>query len=716
MKRFPTLILLILITLTLNVSFKAAGEVDATFKASAYAPNNYNNGTYQTNGTVLTTVALPDGKILVGGQFTVAGGIARNGVARLNADGSLDTTFNPPDLFARGGNANALIQAIGIQSDGSIILGGLFGVINTEYTDLIRLNPDGSLDSSFNQTSTNGNFINRILIKPNDSIIVFACNVTQYDRNGFLVRNFESSGNCSYSVAAQQDEKVLVASQSALRYNNDGSLDSSFTIARASGLIRKIIVQPDGKILIAGDFSTVNGFAQNEIARLNADGTLDRSFNANGTGASGSVYDLILEVDNKILIFGSFWTFNGVNQRFIARLNSDGTLDASFNSPFTGSSITGLKFANVLSDGKILLTDSADNLLRLNSDGTIDNTFNAAALQFGGTVVDIVQQPDGKIIAGGSFTMANGIMRNSIARYNIDGSFDESFMRVDYFPNTNFYVRKIMLQPDGKILVFAGGNILLRLNSDGTRANSFTFNGYVEDFAVQPDGKIIVNGNTRLLPDGAIDNTFDSPSVSGVKITVIQPDGKILIGGIFGQVNGVARSGIARLNADGTLDYTFNPPYGIQGGELGAIALGPDGKILLGGAFTSVNGVPRKSFARLNGDGSLDTDFNPDFGSTQLAPFTVQADGKILIGMDISSGSGNGISSRKIARLNSDGTIDASFIISSGANSYINKIIIQSDGKILLGGGFTRINGISAVGIARLLVQTTKSRKRVRFF
>ncbi len=714
MKNYLSLILLVLFTLTLNISLKAAGEVDTTFKASAYAPNNYNNGTNRTNGTILTTVVEPDGKILVGGQFTVAGGVAHNGIARLNADGSLDTTFNPPDLFARGGNSSALVQAIGIQSDGSIILGGLFGVVNTEYTDFIRLSPEGLLDNNFNRPSRNGNFISGIAIESDDSIVVSACQVTRYDRNGVFVRNFESSGSsCFNSVTVQPDGKTIAASLSALRYNNNDSVDSSFTIAQTNGLIRKIITQSDGKILIAGDFSTVNGFAQNKIARLNADGTLDGSFNANAAGANGSVYDAVLGVDNKILIIGNFTTFNGVDRKFIARLNTDGTLDTSFSSPFMTGSITGLKFANILNDGKILLTDNADNLLRLNSDGTIDNTFNAVAFQFGGSVVEIVQQPDGKIIAGGSFTMANGETRNSIARYNIDGSLDDSFSLADYFPNTNFYVRKIMLQPDGKILVFAAGLNLLRLNSDGTRDNSFTFTGYVEDFAIQPDGKIIVNGNTRLLPDGAVDNTFNSPSVSGVKITVIQPDGKILIGGIFGQVNGVARGGIARLNADGTLDFTFNPPYGIQGGELVEVVLAPDGKIVLGGGFTSVNGVPRKSFARLNSDGSLDTDFNPNFGDAGLGPIAVQADGKILVGIVTGSA---GITNYKYARLNADGTIDTSFIVTTGANSFINKITIQTDGKILLGGSFTGINGTPAVGIARLLAQTTKSRKRFRFF
>jgi len=167
----------------------------------------------------------------------------------------------------------------------------------------------------------------------------------------------------------------------------------------------------------------------------------------------------------------------------------------------------------------------------------------------------------------------------------------------------------------------------------------------------------------------------------------VQPDGNILIGGSFSSVLGAGRNNIARLNTDGTLDATFDPN---ANSAVYSIAVQADGKIMIGGGFTSLspNGgaaVVRNRIARLNVDGTLDATFDPNannFSSTYLYSIVVQADGKILIGGQFAFLSPNGGATavrNYIARLNADGTLDATF--DPNANNEVDSIAVQADGK-----------------------------------
>ena len=179
---------------------------------------------------------------------------------------------------------------------------------------------------------------------------------------------------------------------------------------------------------------------------------------------------------------------------------------------------------------------------------------------------------------------------------------------------------------------------------------------------------------------GSLDSAF-APTVPGaVDAIAVQPDGKILIGGSFTAVDGTARSNIARLNANGTLDASFAAS---ASQSVVALAVQPDGKILLGGYFTTVNGEPRNRIARLNPDGTLDTAFDPD-ADNEVRALAVQADGKILIGGGF--GHVHGTVRNHIARLNPDGTLDTAF--NSGVGNTVLAIAVQPDGKVVLGGGF----------------------------
>jgi uncharacterized delta-60 repeat protein len=154
------------------------------------------------------------------------------------------------------------------------------------------------------------------------------------------------------------------------------------------------------------------------------------------------------------------------------------------------------------------------------------------------------------------------------------------------------------------------------------------------------------------------------------------------------------------LNADGSLDNTFDPGSGTDQSIL-TLAMQPDGKILIGGNFASYNNITRSRIARLNANGSLDATFDPGFGANQkILTLSIQPDGKIIIGGEFTSY--NGTARNRIARLNSDGSLDASFDPGSGADLSVRTISIQTDGNIIIGGDFTSYNDLGRNRLARI--------------
>jgi uncharacterized delta-60 repeat protein len=340
-------------------------------------------------------------------------------------------------------------------------------------------------------------------------------------------------------------------------------------------------------------------------------------------------------------------------------------------------------------DGKMLVAGyfssvggyTRNHLVRLNTDGTVDATFNPNP---DGDVNCVVVQDDGKIVVGGWFNTIGGQARNYIARLNADGTVDSTFD-----PNAGYAVNCLALQPDGKILL--GG----------------------EFDTLQPNGAATATARHRIArvnADGSLDTSFDPNPSNSVNCLLLQPNGKIVLGGGFTtlQPNGAAtqttRNFIARVNADGTLDTTFDPN---ANNGVRSLALQPDGKIVLGGLFTTLqpNGAasvtPRDYIARVNVDGSLDTSFDPngarEFPISSITALAFQADGDLLFG-----------GQSHLARANADGSLDPTFGIR--VSGHIWDVAIQSNGLVLIAGGFNSIRPpssstgfISHPGFARLL-------------
>ncbi|PYJ04426.1 MAG: hypothetical protein DME25_09980, partial [Verrucomicrobia bacterium] len=371
-----------------------------------------------------------------------------------------------------------------------------------------------------------------------------------------------------------------------------GDVDLGFNPA-ISESVSAVAVQSDDKVLIGGSFTNVNGAARTNVARLKPDGSLDTAFQNGLAGANNTVRCIVVQSDGKVLIGGAFTAVNGAARNGIARLNPDGSLDSNFVS-------------------------SASSVLSLAS------------------------QADGKVVVGGGWNSSTGTVRYALsARLNTNGSPDANFQTqvagscAVPWACTTPSVNSVAVQADGKVLVgglFTAVNgatryAIVRLNPDGTLDSSFTALNWQDNF-----------GN-----NGAANSI------------VLQPDGKIFVGGIFNYLNATARGSVARLNSGGTVDTSFLNGLAGANGNVNAVALQPDGKVLVGGVFSSVNEMTRNGIARLNSDGSLDT------------------------------GVQNGMSG-----------------ISGGFISYVQSVAVQSDGKVLIAGGFTSVNGVARNGFARL--------------
>ncbi|HLM61800.1 MAG TPA: FG-GAP-like repeat-containing protein, partial [Pyrinomonadaceae bacterium] len=342
------------------------------------------NSTGSNYGRIRAITVQPDGKILLGGYFTSAGGRTRRAVVRINPDGTIDTTFGDPGIEQFFYTS---IAALVVQPDGKILVGGDFDLVNGQTRrHIIRLNTDGSLDTSFNANVDD--VVYSIGLQPDGKVLISGffstidgqqvSRLSRLNANGSLDTSFNRGSDfaTAYSINVLPDGKILApGSQVGLpnglfRYNANGTRDTSFTITDSGGgAIQKSFMQPDGKIIIIGGFFNINGQSRPNIARLNANGTLDTSFQVltfnQGTSA---VADAVIQPDGKILIVGSFSSINGTARKNVARLNADGSLDA---------------------------------------------TFSADANSY---VYEIALQADTKILLGGDFTEVNGIGADFVAR------------------------------------------------------------------------------------------------------------------------------------------------------------------------------------------------------------------------------------------------------------------------------------------------------------
>jgi uncharacterized delta-60 repeat protein len=360
-----------------------------------------------------------------------------------------------------------------------------------------------------------------------------------------------------------------------------GAIDASFvpTGSGVSGQVNTVVVQPDGKVLIGGSFTSYNGITRNRIARLNVDGTLDLTFNPT-LGFNNDVNSIALQSSGKIIVGGKFTSYEGLNAGRYVRLNADGTRDASFYEPVNGDLNNDVEVLVVLPSDEILMGGSFTALegsafapiLKLKADGIIAYSFNPGAFNSLAQVNAIAVQSDGKIIVGGEFTSILSFPTKRIARLKADGSYDGSFISGSGFDAP---VNAIVIQPGNKIVV--GGDFT---SYDGTSTARIC----------------------RLETTGVLETGFTSGISfdNSIFTMALQSNGQVVVGGKFQLVNStISRKCIARINAEGSLDITFNPGSGFSNHVNSISLMAADGRVVAGGLFTTFDGTSRNFIARL---------------------------------------------------------------------------------------------------------------------
>ncbi|MGI8604664.1 MAG: hypothetical protein ACR2OZ_16960 [Verrucomicrobiales bacterium] len=711
------------------------------------------------NSVIHAAVVQPDGKILIGGGFTTLspnGGapVTRNGIARLNPDGTLDAAFNP-------NTSGSSVFAIAVQPDGKILIGGDFTTLSPNggapvtRNRIARLNPDGTLDNVFDPNANSD--VLSIALQADGKILVAGTftgansiggqtrnRIARLDATTGAADSFDPNANSFVrSIAVQPDGKILAGGDFSGANSIGGQtrnrlvrLDATTGLADSfdpnpNNVVLSIAVQSDGKILVGGLFNGVNsigGQTRNRIARLDPTTGPADSFN---TSAESFVIIIAVQADGKILAGGAFTSIGGQTRSRIARL--DATTGAADS--FDPNSDSVVRAIAVQADGKISLGGdfttlspnggggvTRNRIARLETDGRLDQTLNLGTI--GSSVLATAVQSDGKILIGGFFNTVLGVARNNIARLNPDGTLDTAFN-----PNANSSVVAIAVQADGRILTggnFFGANsiggqtrsFIARLDPTTGLADSFNPNafGNVHTIAVQADGKILVGGNftsigglprnriARLDATTGLADSFNPNANERVNSIAVQADGRILAGGNFIVIGGLPRNRIARLDATTGLADSFNPN---ANGNVNAIAVQADGKILAGGEFSGVNsigGQTRNRLARLDATTGAADSFNPNANDTVYS-IAVQADGKILAGGEFSGANSIGGATRnRIVRL--DPTTGLADSFAPNADARVNSIAVQADGKILAGGGFFNIGGQTRSLFARLTNDT----------
>ena len=636
-------------------------------------------------------VLEPDGRFVIGGFFAGVNGTVRRHLARLRQDGTVDLSFDP------GLGLDGEVTALARQADGALVVAGLFNAADSRsHGQLVRLDAAGRVDPGFKVTLSNSTWttvasLSSVAVQSDGHIWVCGSfttvngspctNLARLKSDGTLDTTFTLGGLAVQGnqwvdrVLVQSDDKVLLAgcwtnpACSLIRLQADGTLDPSFVSPTAYGYggtspshINDLATYRDGWIAMVGEFRMVNGATRGGVARLLSDGTLDTSFDPKSGAEDSTARTVAIEPDGRLVIGGWFTRVRGATRSGFARFNADGTLDTTFD-PGSAVGHTGRPNVNALirqSDGRYLVgaddwfAQGTNCVLRLLPTGGRDASLQATLQVEPIEIRTAALQSDGHLLVAGYFTSVNGIARPGLARLGLDGLADATFA-----PPTdlNVQVWAIAIQEDQKMLV--GG---LSTSWSGEKAV------------------------VRLNVDGSLDPAFSSPAIQGpssmVETIAPQADGRILIGGLFSTVGGLARSGIARLNSDGTVDEGFKPPEIVTSDDEGYgvefIHVLSDQRILIAGGFGSSSGT-LASIARLKTDGSLDTTFAPELPEVQpVRALAVQSDGRLLLAGPFQTGEVWG----RLLRLWPDGGTDATFQPDVGAG--ITALAVQADGRILV--------------------------------
>lgn len=654
-------------------------------------------------GNAVWSLAVqPDGKVLFGGDFSSFGPDALGYLGRLNPDGTLDTSFTNWADHAR-------VTVLTVQPDGGVLVGGGFSKLGGQTRHgLARIKSDGVLDAAFDPNADGT--VRALLVLPDGGMVVGG----------------------DFSTLGGQPHARLG------RLGPDGRVDATFTV-EADGPVHTLALQSDGKLLVGGEFSSVAGQTRQRLARLHSDGHLDNSFNP---GASSVVRCLAVQGDGRIWVGGDFWQVGGQERTCLARLRPDGSLDESFGSQANGAvySIVGQADGKVLVGGNFtaLGGQSRMHLGRFNPDGTLDPTFTPTTDAPLGGVFALTIQADGAILVGGGFTVIEGQYRPFMARLRntqpardsltLEGStlhWDRGgtgpeFWRTTFEVSTNggaawTDVGAGTQVPGGWQLegVAPPAHAAVRVRGyvaggPGNACGWFVEAGWgAPSLAIEPLGQRVTAGQTvqfNVVAHGDLPLSFqwcrDGVPLPGatkavLNVTNVQAEMRGDYTVVVSNAPGSVASAAARLAVVLPLAADGFDPQ--PDSIVRALAVQTDGRVVVGGDFSNLGGRFMPYLGRLNRDGSLDGRFRPG-ANGRVKCVAIQSDGSILVGGEFLSLGGN--PRARIGRLNRDGSLDLRF--DPSANGPVRALLVEPDGRILLGGEFTLLGGQTRNRIARV--------------
>lgn len=636
------------------------------------------------SGVISAMALMPDGGILVAGNFLQIGGLNRTRIARLNPDLTVDSTWS----VGTGPNSNVTTIE---PCDSGYYIGGSFSLFNgnSNHGQLCRIKADGSLDITFSKPTLG--VVNRIR-RDGDGLIVGGnftvanpvaginqIGIVRLLETGALDPSFRASMGYGVSVndvISLPDGKWLAGGPGGgagrfLRFLADGSTDPAW-LAQANNDIRALALQRDGKIVVGGNFTTLAGQSINRLARLNPNGTIDSTF-AVGAGADGVVQAIAIEALGAIHIGGAFHNYRGEARTQYARLN--GTPHSlGISQPPSGLTV----------------------------EPGVTATFHVSALAT--DTISYRWRKNGVPLANGGDI--SGAMTSTLTISATDESDEATY---DVMVTHNGDATSIISAP-ANLIVLGAPEILIAPAAITTEA------GLSATFRVAARGVASLSyqwfrGNTSLVDGpGIAGATTDTLVLSN--LTPADNGGiKVQITNSLGTNETIAVPLLVQVLPEGR-DRSVALPLSVNS-TINDILLFEDGSYLIGGGFTSI-GIPsgaatRRDLAKFDASGVLDTSAVQINGSGVVEAIARAADGRIYIAggfTSINTGSGN-VTRNRIARLNSDLTLDTTFNpVGTGPNNAVKAILPLPDGKVLVAGDFNNVNSTAGTAYVARLDQT----------
>lgn len=737
---------------------QASGTVDSSFQVP------FNTDSARVN----KVLALPDGRVLFGGGFTLAGRPQGDFLAAVDANGSLDASFMSNLGTSSNGSVGGVLQLL---PDGRVLAGGIFNVFNgTPIASLMILGTDGVRDTSFTPapyTDERETYITHFYaagVQPSGKLVAGGWferltdpeldirNLVRFEgltpagAAGSLAfvsashRALENAGSVTVQVARLPGATGAVSVNyatgggSAVAGTDYTATSGTLNWADGEGGLKSISIPllNNATAAAAKTFSvtlsgatggaTLGSISQTQVTIVDDDALpVIVTPPANVTLNQGSLLSLGVRVASPLTITFQ-WQFNSgsgfqnlpgqvfpslligqvspathAGQYRVVVTNANGSVesaaatvtvltpDGSLIPSFSPSGLPAqVRHAASAANGKTVVVTSTNQLRRLNADGSLDNSFTASALN--SAVYDLLVLPDQRILVTGFFTTVTNlstgtpVARLILARFNADGSFDAGYspsLPANAGVFNGVYGSQLALGAGGKFYVgYYGGGGLRRYHADGSLDGSFTADANIATGS---------QGEVRALRE--------------------LPDGKLLISFLSGSNGFSFTRNFWRLNADGSRDLTFTDP-GAETNTINAIDLLPDGRIAVAGNFTgfsTISPVPMRNVALLLPNGQVDLSFRSPVPNSTIEQI-LHHNGRLLVSGYFESFSNPVTTAGRVARLNLDGSIDASFITGSGANNRVSALFIDADGDLFLGGDFTSFNSTSRTFAAKLLL------------